>query len=168
MTKQLSDLFNLDEPEDTDDDKEEEKSTSEPTDSKALETTMQTIDKIDKALPMVKNLEAHENEMDELGDLAKTAFTDIMDLAYNVDPSRAGRMMEVAGQMLGHAITAKSAKMDKKLKMLDLQLRKAKMDSGMRSSGIDEDAIDGEGVILDRNTLMQQVMDQIKLDAEDK
>jgi hypothetical protein len=66
-------------------------------------------------------------------------------------------MFEVAASMLGHAITAKSAKLDKKLKMIDLQLKKQKLDND--ANGIDDSVtIQGEGVIIsDRNSLLEKL-----------
>jgi hypothetical protein len=64
--------------------------------------------------------------------------------------------------MLGHAITAKTAKLDKKLKMIQLQLAKAKLDHQIKKdAGKAQDAdepIDGEGVVLDRNDLLKQIL----------
>ena len=68
--------------------------------------------------------------------------------------------------MLGHAITAKTAKINKKLKMLDLQLKKARLDlqveqANKKSDG-DKlvDAEDGQGVVLDRNELLKQLLNK--------
>jgi hypothetical protein len=59
--------------------------------------------------------------------------------------------------MLGHAISAKSAKLDKKLKMIDLQLKKQKLDQD--ALGVDDSVtIQGEGVIVtDRNSLLEKL-----------
>ena len=66
--------------------------------------------------------------------------------------------------MLNHAITAKTAKLNKKLKMIDLQLKKATLDQ--RQAKVDE-KIDnipiGEGQHLDRNELLR-VLNQKNFD----
>jgi len=87
----------------------------------------QAIDKIDSALPAVRGLDATDSEMDELADLAKGSYKDLMDLGMQVDSRFASEIFGVASNMLGHAITAKTAKLDKKLKMIDLQLKKARL-----------------------------------------
>jgi vancomycin resistance protein YoaR len=56
--------------------------------------------------------------------------------------------------MLGHAITAKTAKLNKKLKMIDLQLKKAKLDQVDAPSAKIPSA---EGRMLDRNDLLRQL-----------
>ena len=77
-----------------------------------------------------------------------------------------GLEAETAGQLLGHAITAKTAKMDKKLKMIQLQLAKAKHDhqvSKDASRGEAADgAIEGQGIVLDRNELLKQILSESK------
>ena len=52
------------------------------------------------------------------------AYDDPMDLGMNVESRYSGRVFEVAGQMLKKRPDAKVAKLDKKLKMVELQLKK--------------------------------------------
>jgi hypothetical protein len=57
--------------------------------------------------------------------------------------------------MLGHSISANTAKIDKKLKAVDLQLKKLKMENRATD---DNDMIDGTAyVTLDRNELMSKL-----------
>jgi hypothetical protein len=73
----------------------------------------------------------------------------------NVDSRYASEIFGVAGQMLGHAITAKTAKMNKKLRMIDLQLKKVKLDQ----TDVDSNKVpSAEGRIIDRNELLRQVV----------
>ena len=115
------------------------------------------IDKIDAALPTVKDLEASDAEMDELSDLAKSSFKDMMDLAMNVEPRFSGPILQSASTLLGHAITAKMAKMDKKLKMVELQIKKARVDQN-ESKDPASHAVEGKGMVLDRNELLKSIL----------
>ena len=58
--------------------------------------------------------------------------------------------------MLGHAITAKTAKINKKIKIIELQLKKASLDqkSASRNEEISSTPV-GEGTMLDRNELLK-------------
>lgn len=125
------------------------------------------IYKIDAALPLVRDLEASDAELDELAQLAKEKAEDLMDLGMNIDPRFAGVIMQTAGTMLGHAITAKTAKMDKKLRMISLQLQKARLDhqinkDNKKGDTDPEDPVDGQGMVLDRNELLKQILAQSK------
>lgn len=122
----------------------------------------QAIDKIDAALPTVKDLEAADQEMDDLAELAKDKFDDLMDLGMNVEARYAGAIFQTAGVLLGHAITAKQAKLDKKLRMVDLQLKKLRIDQISKKEGTSEAPIEGQGVVLDRNTLLKEILGQNK------
>jgi hypothetical protein len=65
--------------------------------------------------------------------------------------------------MLGHAITAKTAKMDKKLRMISLQLQKARLDHAISKDKKPEDEpIEGQGIVLDRNELLKQILNKGK------
>ena len=110
MTKKLEQLFDLPDAEAAD------SGQSTPLFENAKETIMaidSAIDKIDAALPTVRDLEAADAEMDELAALAKDNFDSLMDLGMNVEPRYAGVIFQTAGVLLGHAITAKQAKLDK-------------------------------------------------------
>ena len=124
----------------------------------------QAIDKIDAALPYVKDLDKADEELDELAKLAKDKAEDLIDLGMNVDPRFAGVILQTAGTLLGHSITAKTAKMDKKLKQIQLQLQKAKLDHQISKDlgKEDEEPVDGKGLVLDRNALLAQILAQGK------
>jgi hypothetical protein len=79
-----------------------------------------------------------------------------MDLGMNVEVRYSGRIFEVAGGMLKNAIDAKAAKIDKKLKSIDLQLKKYKIDKDNNEDP--NDVINGQGyVITDRNELIKKL-----------
>lgn len=116
------------------------------------------FDKISSALPQVKGLgDISDKEFDELAQRATDAFDDLMDLGMNVEARYSGRVFEVAGTMLKNAIDAKSAKIDKKLKMIELQIKKQKVDqdAGENDGSVD---VSGTGVIVtDRNSLIEKL-----------
>lgn len=123
------------------------------------------IDKIDASLPMINDLAAMDSELDELAKLAKDKAEDLLDLGMNVDPRFGGPIMQTAGQLLGHAITAKTAKMDKKLRMISLQLQKARLDHQIAKDSKkeeDDEPIEGKGMVLDRNALLAQILEKNK------
>ena len=73
-----------------------------------------------------------------------------------VDSRFSGEIFSVASNMLNHAITAKTAKLNKKLKMIDLQLKKATLDQRQAKQDEKIDNIPlGEGQTLDRNELLR-------------
>jgi hypothetical protein len=119
------------------------------------------IDKIEAALPLVRDLDAGDQELDELAELAKSSFQDLSDLGMNVDSRYAAELFAVAGTMLGHALTAKQAKLNKKLKMIQLQLQKAKLDHD-RSKTANEDVAGSvetaHGQVLSRNDLLERLI----------
>lgn len=121
------------------------------------------IDKIDASLPLVNDLAAMDSELDELAKLAKDKAEDLLDLGMNVDPRFGGPIMQTAGQLLGHAITAKTAKMDKKLRMIQLQLQKARLDHQIsKDIKPDDEPIEGKGIVLDRNALLATILEKNK------
>ena len=159
MTKKLEELFNLPTTEAT---PEESQQLIEENRDIITEVDL-AIDKIDIALPTVRDLDTADSELDELAKLAKDKAEDLIDLGMNVEPRFSGVILQTAGVMLGHAITAKTAKLDKKLRMINLQLQKAKLDHQIsKDAGKDSpDApIDGQGVVLDRNELLKQILNK--------
>lgn len=169
MTKKLEELLNLPET------KEVVQQTAKITPSQDVEKAraaappenmfrdMAEFDKIAAALPQVKGLgDLSDSEFDALAQRATDAYDDLMDLGMNVEARYSGRIFEVAGGMLKNAIDAKSAKIDKKLKMIELQLKKAKLDQDA-SKGSDDDPIQGEGyIVTDRNSLLEKLKNMNK------
>ena len=157
MTKKLEELFNLPESEEVN---EEEAKQSIEENRAVIQQVDEAIDKIDAALPFVNDLDISYKELDDLSDLAKEKFQDLIDLGMNVEARFSGHILATAGTLLGHAITAKEAKLKKKLQMVDLQLKKARLDHQMKQTDGDKivDAEDGQGVVLDRNELLKQIL----------
>ena len=157
MTKKLEELFDL---------APSVEKTADPTPPPAedLRTQLQnldaTIDKVDAALPGVRGLESSDEEMDGLAELAKDSYKDLMDLGMQVDSRFSSEIFSVASNMLGHAITAKTAKLDKKLKMIDLQLKKMRLDQTAKSDGDDGTGLvqTAQGVVLSRNDLLERIV----------
>lgn len=162
MTKKLSELFDLPEIPFTDSVESSEALKTIAENKEIIAQVNDAIDKIDIALPTVRDLEASDNEMDELADLAKARFEDLMELGMNMDPRFGGVVFQTAGTLLGHAIAAKTAKMDKKLRMVQLQLQKARLDHQINKDDPDSKPLDGQGVILDRNELLNQILQKNK------
>ncbi len=163
MTKKLSELFDLPEADEPDSLNEQIIESAEI--QEVTQEALTNLDKIEKALPEVKGLEAADTEMDSLAQLAQDSYKDLMDLGMQVDSRFASEIFGVAGTMLGHAITAKTAKINKKLKMLDLQLKKAQLDQKALSQTKEiENTPVGEGSLLDRNELLKQILANKKSD----
>jgi len=120
------------------------------------QSALDSLNKIEFALPQVRGLETADQEIDELVDMAKDSYKDLMDLGMQVDSRFSAEIFGVAGTMLGHAITAKTAKVNKKLKMIELQLKKAALDAKINPVEKDIQNVPlGNGQALDRNELLK-------------
>ena len=128
MTKKLEELFNLPEKEINPIPKAiNEEIVEKATTVKSLDDSIQEVERITQGLPQIVELnDLNDGDLDNLAAKAEQAYDDLMDLGMNVEVRYASRIFEVAGGMLKNAIDAKSAKVDKKLKAIDLQLKKLK------------------------------------------
>ena len=169
MTKKIEEVFDLPS-------MESEVNASYPSDQEEqttgldldkIQQQLEVADKIDAALPMVRDLEQLDADMDKYADKAMHAFQDLMDLGQNVEDRHAAAVFDTASKMMTNAITAKTAKMDKKLKMVQLQLQKAKFDAQEAKAKGGDTAIQGEAEEFeDRNSLINAVID--KMNKSDK
>lgn len=130
-----------------------------------LEVANATIDmanRVDVALPTVTDMASAERELDKLANTAQEQSERLMELGFNVDDRNAGKIFEVAAQLLKTAVDAKTAKIDKKLKMVELQLRKARMDKDAKStdSGNVLDATEGS-ITGNRNDIVQAILKSV-------
>ena len=154
MTKRLEELFQFDKLENQDDTTNSTTQTVEETKQAIIEIDA-TIDKIDAALPAVRDLESSDKELDELAELATESFNSLSDLGFNVDSRYAAEIFAVASTMLGHALTAKTAKLNKKLKVIELQLKKARLD---QTATAEEPTETASGQVLSRNDLLERLI----------
>jgi hypothetical protein len=103
--------------------------------------------------------------MDELAEMATSSYKDLMDLGMQVEARFSSEIFNSAGTMLGHAITAKMAKLNAKLKRIDMQLKKAQLDMKLASKSEEIEATQiGEGQSLDRNELLKILMNKNNTD----
>ena len=173
MTKKLEETFNIN-PIEEEERVEEAPTIEESRDlTEILSTEISTTEKIDASLPMVQGLNEHDKDMDDIHQKAISTFEELISLGMNVEVHAGAKLMETANQMLKTAMEAKDSKVDRKLKMLNLQLQKAKLDLAQdkedKKSKID-DEIESEGsVVLDRNELLKRLdRAQNKIDNSDK
>jgi hypothetical protein len=155
MTKKLEELFNLE----SDVPAETKAVVEAPTheEVRSLDDSYRAVQEITRGLPVIKELDnLDDRELDDLASKAEQAYDDLMDLGMNVEVRYSGRIFEVAASMMGNAITAKTAKIDKKLKAIDLQLKKYKIDKDANEDP--NDVLNGVGyVITDRNELLKKL-----------
>jgi hypothetical protein len=162
MTKKLEDFFNV---ENTDAEDQLPLQFEPP---QSIETSMSLVheqltiaDRIDQALPTVRGLDTEDRELDEYASRAMESYDRLMDLGFNMDDRNAGKIFEVASTMMGNAITAKTAKLDKKLKMIDLQLKAAKLAQTAKVE--DDNGPQGLGdLTTDRNAILNLISQNLK------
>ncbi len=163
MTKKLEELLNLPDSKDlVDQDKKKSKAETAIVEQEETLRDIAEFDKIASALPSVKGLgEKADSELNDIAQRALQSYEDLMDLGMNVESRYGGRVFEVAGSMLKTSLDAKVAKMDKKLKMIELQLKKEKLDKDTLSN--EGDIVNGEGyVVTDRNSLLEKLKNMDK------
>lgn len=178
MTKKLEEEFNLPSIEELMPDIEPEEE-SEPT----VEETQNEIvkykddlsiaERADAALPMVTGMEELDREMDAYATKAMATFDDLVDLGRNVEDRHAAPIFDSASKMLAAALQAKQAKMDKKMKMIELQMRQQRIQQEEKKTdayvkdklGTDEDTEEVTGRIIgDRSELLAEIMNKMKND----
>jgi hypothetical protein len=136
MTEKLENLFNL-----------------PPASSKEVVEALETAHQIESSLPQVSE-DSLDKELDELADKAVENFENLQSLGMNVEARFAAPIFEAAGKMLGHAVTAKLGKVQKKLKQTEILLKMQKMQHDMNKDSGD-DSLNVEAQVFDRNELLK-------------
>jgi hypothetical protein len=156
MTKRLEEVFDLapmqeDEPE------------TEPTTNVESEVmnAITVTEKIEHALATVGDLHMHDKEMDEIFDAAFETYEECKELALSSHDAHAAKMMEAAATMLKTAMEARDSKTNRKIKMVELQLKKAKLDLDVKRShpaGVADPT--SSGAEFDRNELLKHIRER--------
>ena len=126
-----------------------------------VEKELKAVDTIESALAGVENLTANDKEMDTIAIKAEETFDNLMDLGMNVEARFSGQIFDTASKMLTITLNAKQAKIDKKLKMVELQLRKKALDARIdRDMGKFDGTENGEATVLSRNELLDRILNK--------
>jgi hypothetical protein len=143
MNKKLEELFDM--PEVTSDISKED-----------IKNAITTANNIESTLP-VEPENVTDNELDDLTKRAMESFDNLMSLGMNTEPRFSAPIFDSASKMLGHAVTAKLGKAQKKLKETELKLRMMKMEADKKPS---DDSIPVEAKVWDRNELIRNFKQQ--------
>lgn len=165
MTKKLEDFFNvepleIDRAESTNEDQLPLVNTAQIVDLQStIKEQLSVAQRIDQALPQVKGLDSEDSDLDDYAQKAMDSYDRLMDLGFNVDDRNAGKIFEVASTMMGNAITAKTAKLEKKLKMVSLQLQAARLANTIKEP---ENPSGAGELTTDRNAILNLINQNLK------
>lgn len=120
---------------------------------------------IDKHLLDPDGTREHAEEMDQIVDAAMTAHKDAIDMAFNMEPKNAGSIMEPAARFLELSMKAMQAKLDARMKSMEMKMKREKLDHELRKNQ-EEGVLEGEaapteaGRLLDRNALLKSAKEK--------
>lgn len=169
MTKKLEELFDLpemdqyDEPQEEHDEQAQEQPESVDPEKQLAEiqNALDISTKINLALKDVQGMENHDGEMDAIADKALDAYQQLMNLGHNVGDMAAGQIFSNAASMLETALKARDSKVSRKLKQIDLMLKKANLDHRIaKEEGKDQDDDAQDAKVYDRNELIKMFREQ--------
>jgi hypothetical protein len=120
----------------------------------SLPETIENINKLEKAVSTIESeLADHDQEMDELAKIALDDYKKLMDLGFNTEARIAGSIFEPAVNVLRLVMDSKNAKIDKKLRLMRLQLDKERI---IKSQSSEDFSKAEEGMIIaDRNAILE-------------
>jgi hypothetical protein len=144
MTKKLEELFDL--PEVTTDDFSKEE----------IRQALTAANTIESSLPTEPENKT-DIELDDITNKAMESFENLMSLGMNTEPRFSAPIFDSASKMLGHAVTAKLGKAQKKLKETELKMRLMKMEADKKP---DDTSIAVEARVWDRNELIKNLKQQ--------
>jgi RNase P/RNase MRP subunit p29 len=160
--KNLEDTFGLDSMHSVDDDLSNETPSNPIPSPEDVGQALEKAKDLEKQFARLDGYDLHDKEMDELAMMAIEAHQNLQDLGMNVEIRHAGEIFSSSSQMLKIAVDARNSKVDKKLKLLKLQMDKLKMDRAYKEN----DSVDGVAIKLDRNELLKQLKNMSK-DGDD-
>jgi len=146
MTKKLEELFNLPEV------------TTEDVSKEDIKQALTAANNIDSILPSEPDNQT-DRELDDLTDKAMESFENLMSLGMNVEARFSAPIFDSASKMLGHAVTAKLGKAQKKLKETELKMRLMKMQADKKP---EDDTVNIEARVWDRNALIASLKENNK------
>lgn len=119
----------------------------------SLPKIIDDVNKLEKAVSTIESdLADHDHDMDELAKIALDDYKKLMDLGFNTEARIAGSIFEPAVNVLRLVMDSKNAKIDKKLRLMRLQLEKERFMKNQTQEDFSnaEEAI----IVADRNAIL--------------
>jgi hypothetical protein len=146
MNKKLEELFDL-----------PEVTSSTEYSKEDIQQALTTANNIELTLPTEPDNKT-DVELDDLTNKAMESFENLMSLGMNVEARFSAPIFDSASKMLGHAVTAKLGKAQKKLKETELKMRLMKMEMDKKPE--DAATVNVEARVWDRNELIKNLKQQ--------
>lgn len=172
MTKGLRELLNL--PNILENLNEERENMEDILGTETLDSTISTLKEIQHRLDMNED---HTDIMTSMNKEMLKHAREILDLSFNMDPSKCRGIMEISSLFFRLALDSQVSKRDNQLKMMKLELDQRKLDLEERkinhvingSKKKDGDIVDAEyTIVADRNELLLKLREQYISEKEKK
>ena len=120
-----------------------------------MEDVLEVADSVTREMRAIdpKGDDLLDTEIDDIAKKAMNSYDDLMNLGMNVEARFAAPIFDSASKMLGHAVTAKLGKAQKKLKEAELKLKAIKMGEVDRAGDTQEIT----ATVWDRNQLIKSL-----------
>lgn len=124
------------------------------------ETSLITLEeKVENALTVVSDLNVHDAEMDRIAREALESYEEFKQFGLNSSDVHAGKILDSATAMLKTALEARNSKAERRMKTLDLQLKKMRLDLQRMKEGDKPGDLNSQGGEFDRNHLLKLLAD---------
>ena len=147
MTKKLEEIFDL-------------PTTSEVISEDDVKNALDTAKDIKQQLPTILDdvdMAKHDVVMDDYAADCYQHAKDIVDLGMSSEPRHSADLFQAAANMMKVALDSKNSKVDKRLRMYELELKKKKLELDERRLALIEPAeidINDNRIFVDREDLM--------------
>lgn len=172
--KKLNDVFNLPEEDDSDIDEtvdiEEHKEPEKDTITYNIADFEPVISKANEISREIRDTENIDKDFDDLSKRSMEVFELLVDIGQNIEDKHVSDIFDVASKMMTNSISAKTHKMERKLKAINLEIQnhkadieRQKLDQKIKeraARGDDSKPIDGdsERILVSREDLIRQII----------
>ena len=118
----------------------------------------------------IRDTDSLDKDFDELSKRSMEVFELLVDIGQNIEDKHVSDIFDVASKMMTNSISAKTHKMERKLKAINLEIQNHKADieqqkhdlrvKERRERGDDSKAIDGDSnkMLISREDLIRQII----------
>lgn len=136
------------------------------------ESLSPVISKADEISKEIKKTDKSDADFDELSNRSIEVFEMLVDIGQNIEDKHVADVFDVASKMMTNSISAKTHKMERKIKALNLEIQNQKVDvenrkleqriKERRQRGDDTKPIEGnsEQIEMSRDELIQKLLQQ--------
>lgn len=129
---------------------------------KSSQQSLEFLESREQRINQLVDLAEYDKDQDNIFTEAMAAFKDVLTAAGDSPAMAAGKMFDASARFLEIAQNSKVNKLKGRLDVIDLALKKQKIEQASQQQKEDPNSVDAKGYVFDRNELLAEIKNSLE------